>query len=230
MVSGLSSHIDVTASQAVVTYDWSDFKHDPRQVLAHSFDVHLYFANLGTRILAGAAALRRLHQPGPAPDQVCRRTSPAKGAAVSDASLRNAIGTLPRAECDDYLLRLLQGEAGLGFTLRDRLHSVLKAPPQPASGGRTAGELFAGAKRAISRGPHSMNGRLKRVMGASTAATVCGSQACRPGSRRCSAPSGLAVQNRIRFKRTIFRFACALTPPFSIGFPCAVARCREFGR
>lgn len=29
-VSNLSSHIDVTASQAVVTYDWGDFKHDPR--------------------------------------------------------------------------------------------------------------------------------------------------------------------------------------------------------
>ena len=50
-VNGLSSHIDVTASQAVVTYQWSDFKHDARQVLARYFDAFLYFANWGTRRL-----------------------------------------------------------------------------------------------------------------------------------------------------------------------------------
>ena len=50
-VSSLSSHIEVPASQAVVTYDWGDFKHDPRQVLARYFDAHLYFTNWGTRVL-----------------------------------------------------------------------------------------------------------------------------------------------------------------------------------
>lgn len=249
-VSDLSSHIDVTASQAVVTYDWSDFKHDPRKVLARYFDAHLYFANWGTRILmfrfppgllgeaavapylvddtirlstegksrileflfeeeepewddfegelSGLVSLRNdllagdfrclylgwlkalslldgnaqgeLEEP-PVPAGLARLTpalrrfagffdldphliksaaaaSPAKAATVSDAALRKAIGTLSRKECDDYLLRLLQGEAGLGFTLRHRLQSALKALPQPASGGRTADELFAGAKRA----------------------------------------------------------------------------------
>ena len=51
-VNGLSSHIDVTSSQAVVTYNWSDFKHDPLKVLAKYFDAHLYLANWGTRRLA----------------------------------------------------------------------------------------------------------------------------------------------------------------------------------
>jgi hypothetical protein len=51
-VNGLSSHIDVTSSQAIVTYNWGDFKHDPIQVLAKYFDVHLYAANWGTRRLA----------------------------------------------------------------------------------------------------------------------------------------------------------------------------------
>ena len=41
----------VTASQAVVTYEWSDFRHDPRKVLARYFDAFLYFANWGTRRL-----------------------------------------------------------------------------------------------------------------------------------------------------------------------------------
>jgi hypothetical protein len=50
-VNGLSNHIGVTASQAVVTYEWSDFKHDARQVLARYFDDFLYFANWGTRRL-----------------------------------------------------------------------------------------------------------------------------------------------------------------------------------
>ena len=50
-VSTLSSHIEVSASEAVVTYNWGDFKHDPRQVLARYFDAHLYLTNWGSRVL-----------------------------------------------------------------------------------------------------------------------------------------------------------------------------------
>jgi|WetSurSiteA1Bulk_404760.scaffolds.fasta_scaffold08213_2 hypothetical protein len=51
-VSGLSSHMEtVTPTQAIVTYSWGDFKHDPRQVLLKYFDAHLYMANWGTRRL-----------------------------------------------------------------------------------------------------------------------------------------------------------------------------------
>jgi hypothetical protein len=51
-VDELSSHIDVTSSQAIVTYNWGSFKHDPINVLAKYFDAHLYLANWGTRRLA----------------------------------------------------------------------------------------------------------------------------------------------------------------------------------
>jgi hypothetical protein len=51
-VSRLSSHIEVTSSQAVVTYSWGDFKHDPKQVLARYFDAFLYLANWGSKRLA----------------------------------------------------------------------------------------------------------------------------------------------------------------------------------
>ena len=51
-VNKLSSHIDVTSSQAIVTYSWSDFKHDPIQVLARYFDAFLYLANWGSKRLA----------------------------------------------------------------------------------------------------------------------------------------------------------------------------------
>ena len=51
-ISHLSSHMDtVTSTQAIVTYSWGDFKHDPRQVLLEYFDAHLYMANWGTRRL-----------------------------------------------------------------------------------------------------------------------------------------------------------------------------------
>jgi hypothetical protein len=50
-VNALSSHIDVTSSRAVVTYNWGDFKHDPRTVVASYFDAFLYTANWGTRRL-----------------------------------------------------------------------------------------------------------------------------------------------------------------------------------
>ncbi|MBM4460718.1 MAG: hypothetical protein FJ011_23660 [Chloroflexi bacterium] len=51
-VSKLSSHIEVTSSQAIVTYSWGDFKHDPKQVLARYFDAFLYLANWGSKRLA----------------------------------------------------------------------------------------------------------------------------------------------------------------------------------
>lgn len=50
-VDGLSSHIDVSPSRAVVTYNWSDFKHDPKQVLVKYFDAHFYMANWGSLCL-----------------------------------------------------------------------------------------------------------------------------------------------------------------------------------
>jgi hypothetical protein len=51
-VDGLSSHMDtVTSTQAVVTYSWGDFKHDPKQVLLKYFDAFLYDSNFGVREL-----------------------------------------------------------------------------------------------------------------------------------------------------------------------------------
>jgi hypothetical protein len=51
-VNALSSHMDtVTSSQAVVTYSWGDFKHDPQHVLLKYFDAFLYDSNFGTRQL-----------------------------------------------------------------------------------------------------------------------------------------------------------------------------------
>ena len=47
-VNDLSSHIEVSSSRAVVTYHWSDFRHDPRQVLLKFFDAYFYLANWGS--------------------------------------------------------------------------------------------------------------------------------------------------------------------------------------
>jgi hypothetical protein len=47
-VDRLSSHIEVSSSRAVVTYHWSDFRHDPMQVLLDYFDAYFYMANWGT--------------------------------------------------------------------------------------------------------------------------------------------------------------------------------------
>lgn len=47
-VNQLSSHIEVSSSRAVVTYHWSDFRHDPRQVLLKYFDAYFYKANWGS--------------------------------------------------------------------------------------------------------------------------------------------------------------------------------------
>jgi len=51
-VDGLSSHMDtVTSTQAVVTYSWGDFKHDPEKILLQYFDAFLYDSNFGVRRL-----------------------------------------------------------------------------------------------------------------------------------------------------------------------------------
>jgi hypothetical protein len=47
-VESLSSHIEVSASHAVVTYHWSDFRHNPKQVLLDYFDAYFYCANWGS--------------------------------------------------------------------------------------------------------------------------------------------------------------------------------------
>ena len=47
-VNELSSHMDVSSSRAVVTYNWSDFRHDPKQVLIQYFDAYFYLANWGS--------------------------------------------------------------------------------------------------------------------------------------------------------------------------------------
>jgi hypothetical protein len=51
-VDGLSSHMDVvTSTQAIVTYSWGDFKHDPEKILLKYFDAFLYDSNFGVRRL-----------------------------------------------------------------------------------------------------------------------------------------------------------------------------------
>jgi hypothetical protein len=47
-VNDLSSHIEVSSSRAVVTYNWSDFRHDPKHVLLKYFDAYFYLANWGS--------------------------------------------------------------------------------------------------------------------------------------------------------------------------------------
>ena len=47
-INALSSHIEVSSSRAVVTYHWSDFRHDPKQVLLKYFDAYFYLANWGS--------------------------------------------------------------------------------------------------------------------------------------------------------------------------------------
>lgn len=47
----LSTRADITATSFVNTYDWGNFKGDPRKLMERYFDAHLYLANWGTREL-----------------------------------------------------------------------------------------------------------------------------------------------------------------------------------
>ncbi len=250
-VGELSSHIEVTASRAVVTYSYGDFRHDPRQVLGRYFDACLYAANWGTRrlmfrfpqglidltvvepychegvieftrlgvhqileiqlneeqgsdwveaegVLSGLVQLRNdilegdhrclylvwlkavmlenpeevvdereppvpagLQKLTPALQRLAQFfdidphliksaaiTSPAKTSAISDKALRQAIARLTREECDEFLLRLAQGEAGLGLALKHKLRGTLEmSPPSEGSPRRSVRELLKGARQ-----------------------------------------------------------------------------------
>jgi hypothetical protein len=258
-VNGLSSHIDVTSSQAVVTYNWGDFKHDPLKVLARYFDAHLYLANWGTRRLAFRfpkelvdvdaierycdedhvhiktvddvqvlefemneeegfdewmeergllSTLARLRDDilqgdyralylawlkamslesghydededdpenffndpePPLPAGLRQLSPPLKTFAdffeidpflISAASERSPdltplqqadftplISRLSREECDEFLLKILNGGPGAVMALRKRLHSFEKFPPRVESNPRTFGELLKTAEK-----------------------------------------------------------------------------------
>jgi hypothetical protein len=47
----LSTRADITATSFVNTYEWGDFKGDPRRLMERYSDAHLYLANWGTRQL-----------------------------------------------------------------------------------------------------------------------------------------------------------------------------------
>ncbi|MBL6280089.1 hypothetical protein JMF97_28405 [Micromonospora fiedleri] len=47
----LSTRADITTTSFVNTYEWGDFKGDPRKLMERYFDAHLYLANWGTRQL-----------------------------------------------------------------------------------------------------------------------------------------------------------------------------------
>ncbi|MEV0939577.1 hypothetical protein AB0I90_04230 [Micromonospora wenchangensis] len=47
----LSTRADITATSFVNTYEWGDFKGNPRKLMERYFDAHLYLTNWGTRQL-----------------------------------------------------------------------------------------------------------------------------------------------------------------------------------
>jgi hypothetical protein len=51
VLRSLSTRADITATSFVNTYQWGDFKGDPRKLMERYFDAHLYLANWGTRQL-----------------------------------------------------------------------------------------------------------------------------------------------------------------------------------
>jgi len=248
-VNRLSSHIEVNSFSAVVTYEWGDFKHDPKVVVARYFDAMLYWANWGSRrlifrfpkelvplqvldpycvedqvdlALVEGHLLLDIHLDDEEgfdwvePDAVLSTLTPLRedilrgdyralyiawlgalstgeGVIFDDDAeppvpaglqsltlalrtlarflrvdqhllqvaahispdlhetptkdLRQAISVLPRATCDDYLLRLAQGEAHLAIALLRELSPLALSPALLALPRRMAGELLEGAEQ-----------------------------------------------------------------------------------
>ncbi len=257
-VNSLSSHIEVSSSRAVVTYHWSSFRHDPRQVLLQYFDGYFYTANWGSLRLmlrfpkglldeadvvpycvdgyigfetvgqyqvldlefnpedseswmeaeAGLSLFIQLradlaegdhrllylawlkamtleggaemageydpddlvydHEP-PVPPGLKQLSSPLQNfvqafaldtflvQAAAEASpdprgdraanYRELLGQLTPGERDEFLIRLAEGEAGVGLALRKRLSTLAPRAQLPAATPRTLQQLFQRAKQ-----------------------------------------------------------------------------------
>lgn len=260
-VYDLSSHIEVSSSRAVVTYHWSDFRHDPKQVLLEYFDAYFYLANWGSLRLmfrfpqglldeadiepycideyitletigkhqvldldfnpengggwmeaeAGLSDFTQIRadllegdyrllylawlkarpiygdlyedeeddeddsdrtdydREPPVPPGL-KKLSPSlrnfvrvfeidlflvQAAAETSPDLKKAlrvdyrelIGRLPRAECDDFLVRLAEGDPGVGLALRKRLSAFLPQKRLQPAGHRTMNQLLERASQ-----------------------------------------------------------------------------------
>jgi len=66
---------------------------------------------------------------------------------VSEPDLRQAISHLSREECEEYLLRLAQGEPHLSIALNSRLHQPQSSTYSPGTTRRTVKHLLAAAER-----------------------------------------------------------------------------------
>jgi hypothetical protein len=74
--------------------------------------------------------------------------SPAKTLAVSDTALQQAIAQLAREECDEFLFRMVKGEAGLSLALKHELRGIFKTAPFPKdSPRRSVRQLLKAAQR-----------------------------------------------------------------------------------
>lgn len=51
VLRSLSSRARITATSFTNSYEWGDFRGDPDELMARWFDLHLYFANWGSRRL-----------------------------------------------------------------------------------------------------------------------------------------------------------------------------------
>jgi hypothetical protein len=60
----LSTRARITATQFVNSYEWGDFKGNPAKLMERWFDLHLYFANWGTRRLMLRLPKRFVDLPG----------------------------------------------------------------------------------------------------------------------------------------------------------------------
>lgn len=78
--------------------------------------------------------------------QVAAARSAGRARAPSEDDLHRAIGQLPQAERDAFLLRLAQGEPHLSLTLNRRLDTLNGAPERETVARRSVGELFAAAE------------------------------------------------------------------------------------
>jgi hypothetical protein len=56
----ITSRATITSTRLVNTYEWGDFKADPRGLVAEHFDAFLYYASWGTRrlMLHGVCAVK----------------------------------------------------------------------------------------------------------------------------------------------------------------------------
>lgn len=151
-IESLSSRVELSPTKAAFTYSYGDFRGNPQDLLEKCFDVMLYMANWGTRQLLFrlSDSLQSFVEFFKVDNDLITVAATASNSTQAEfTSLEALIPSLPEAERNEFLVKVLKNEPLIGVQLAKRLKEFSNSQltlVQGNSNGRLLFQLIASAK------------------------------------------------------------------------------------